>query len=181
MTLKQYRWIKLAFVVILAAVFSQSIVLKNYLIPIGSLIISSLVLMLLRRRVKEVVVDERDYVIGGKSALLAVQIYSWVAVICMIVLYALRDVNPAYEPIGLTLAFSTCFLMFLYGVIFRYYGKFSLTNKKNIYIILVLLLFLVLAVFTLRIFSGEDNWICVNGKWTEHGHPDFPAPSVECK
>ncbi|PIT88217.1 MAG: hypothetical protein COU29_03035 [Candidatus Magasanikbacteria bacterium CG10_big_fil_rev_8_21_14_0_10_36_32] len=181
MTLGQYRWIKLVFIIVIAIIVSQSIIFKNYLIPITSLIVSSLLLIYLRRQVKEVIADERDYAIGGKSAFLALQIYSWVAVIGMLIFYAFRDFNPAYESIGLTLAFSTCFLMFLFGVIFRYYSKFSLTNKKLLYIILISVLFFVVAIFTLRFFSGEDNWIYVNGNWTEHGHSDFPAPSFECE
>lgn len=127
MTLKQLKIVKLILVFLLALVFSQSIILKSYLIPVILLIVSSLVLFYLRSRVKEVIADERDYLTGGRSAFLTIQIYSWLAVVVMLVLYAKKDLNPAYEPIAMTLAFSTCILMLLYAVIFRYrdkiYGK----------------------------------------------------------
>ncbi|MFA5753920.1 MAG: DUF2178 domain-containing protein [Patescibacteria group bacterium] len=181
MTIKQYQAIKLGFVVILAVVFSQSIIFENFLIPIALLIVSSLILLLLRKRVKGVLADERDYLTGGKAALLAIQIYSWIAVMAMFILYAFRDVNPAYEPIGLTLAYSTCVLMLFYAVIFRYYNKVKLGDKKLLFSVFVLALFLALIVFSLRLFSGEDNWICQDGQWIEHGHPDFPAPDKECQ
>ena len=181
MTIKQYQAIRLGFVVLLAIVFSQSIIFENYLIPIAALTVSSLVLIFLKKKVKGVLADERDYLTGGKAALLAIQVYSWIAVVAMFVLYAFRDLNPAYEPIGMTLAYSTCILMLLYGVIFRYYNKIKLGDKKLIFSVLVFILFLFLAVFSLRLFSGEDNWMCQNGQWIEHGHPDFPAPDKECK
>lgn len=181
MTLKQFKIIKMALVVILAVVFSQAIVFKSYLIPTILLIASSLVMFYLRSRVKEVIADERDYLTGGKAALWAMQIYSWVAVIAMLAVYANRDLNPAYEPVALTLAFSTCILLLLYAVIFRYYNKAKLGDKKTIYIVLVIIFFLILAVFSLRVFSGEDSWLCLNGEWVKHGQPDYPAPALECK
>jgi len=181
MTLKQYQRIKLALTFVLAFVFSQAIVLKSFIPPIILLLASLLLLIMLRRRVTEIIADERDYLTGGKSALLAIQIYSWIAVIGMFILYAFRDRNPAYEPIAVTLAFSTCLLMLLYGVIFRYYNKISLTDKKLVYIVFVLILFLVLAIASIRLFSGEDDWICQNGEWVGHGRPDFPAPTVPCE
>jgi uncharacterized membrane protein len=181
MTLKQFKIVKLIAVFFLAVVFSQAIIFKNYLIPIVVLISAYLILFYLRGRVKEVIADERDYLTGGRSALLAMQIYAWVAVIAMFILYANRDLNPAYEPVAMTLAYSTCLLMLFYAVIFRYYNKVKLSDKKLIYTILVIILFLVLAVASLRIFSGEDDWICKNGEWIKHGQPSFAAPSAECK
>jgi uncharacterized membrane protein len=181
MTLKKYQQIKLIIVVAIAIIFSQSIIFQNYLIPIATLVVSSLVLILLRRQVKEVVADERDYALAGKSANLAIQIYSWIAVIAMFVLYNLKDVNPSYEPIAMTLAFSTCALMFIYSLIFKFQNKIKFTQSKRKYIIFAVLLAILLSIFTLRLFSGEDNWICENGQWVKHGHPSFAAPTVPCK
>lgn len=181
MTLKKYQRIKLILTFVLAFVFSQAIVLKSYLLPIVFLIASYLLLLLLRRQVKEIIADERDYATAGKAALLAMQIYSWVAVIGMLIFYACRDINPAYEPIAMVLAFSTCLLMLLYAVIFRYYNKISLSDKKLWYAVFIFIIFFVLAIATLRLFSGEDNWICKNGQWIKHGQPDFPAPTIPCK
>lgn len=145
------------------------------------MIASALVLMLLRRQVKGVIADERDWAVGGKSALLSIQIYAWLATISMFVLYGLRDINPAYEPIAITLAFSTCLLMLVYAVIFKYYNHFKLSNKKTIYLVLAIALFFAVAVVSLRVFSGEDNWICQKGTWHKHGNPSFPAPSIQCR
>ena len=181
MTLKQYQRVRLVFVIVLAIIFSQSIIFKNYLIPIAVMIASALFLMYLRRRVKGVIADERDWALGGKSALLSIQIYAWLATISMFVLYGLRDINPSYEPIAMTLAFSTCILMLVYAVIFRYYSHFKLSDKKIIYLVLVIALFFAVAVVSLRVFSGEDNWVCQQGTWQKHGNPSFPAPNTKCR
>jgi uncharacterized membrane protein len=125
MTLKTYRKIKLVFVFFLAMFFSWAIFLDNFLIPVAVMIASSLVLMLLRRQVKEIIADERDWQLAGKAALIAVQAYSWVAAILMFVLYSLRLQNNLYEPIALTLAFSTCALMLTYAFTFRFLAKYG--------------------------------------------------------
>ena len=123
MTLKKYQTIKLTVVVIIAIIFSQSIVNRNYLIPLATLLISTLVLVYFRGKVNEVIADERDYQLAGKSAGLAIQIYSWIAVIIMFILYSKKESNAYYEPIAMTLAFSTCMLMLTYAFIFKYYNR----------------------------------------------------------
>jgi len=181
MTSKQYKKIKLIITVIIAIIFGQSIVLENYILPIITLIISSLILLILRKKVKDIMIDERDRELGGKSALIAIQIYSWIAVVAMFILYAFRSINPFYEPIGMTLAYSTCILMLIYSLIFRFYNKETFSKNKKKYIIFATSLAIFIAFFSVRFFSGEDNWVCENGQWIKHGHPDFQTPTVECK
>jgi uncharacterized membrane protein len=129
----------------------------------------------------EILADERDYEIGGKSARWAIQIFSIFAVIIMIVLYAKRDINPSYLPIASTLAYSTCFLMLLYSFIFRYFQKIKFMKNKTTLVVLGVAILAVAVVFGLRLFSGEDNWMCKDGEWIKHGQPSFPVPTVPCK
>lgn len=131
MTLKTYNRIRLLIVVITAFIFSQSLVLRNFFIPIVVLGLSSLILFYLRKKVTELIADERDYQIGGKAALLAIQLTSWIGVIVMFVFYALGDKNPIYQPIAMTLAFSICILMLTYSIIFQYYNKRSPKDEKR--------------------------------------------------
>jgi uncharacterized membrane protein len=131
MTLKKYQQIKLAVTIVIAMIFSQAILYQNYLIPLATLVVASLVLIWLRHQVKEVIADERDYALAGKSASWAIQIYSWMAVVTMFVLYAFKNLNPAYEPIAMTLAYSTCLLMFTYSLIFKFQSRAKFTKDKN--------------------------------------------------
>ena len=180
MTLKKYKKIKLVLTVVIAIIFSQSIVYKNFIIPIIVLIVSSLILIALRRRVKEVVTDERDYITAGKSAFLTIQIFSWTSAIVMFILYAFRDLNPIYQSIAMTLAFSTCILMILYSFIFRFYNQVKFSQNKGKLIALVIVFIVFLTIF-IRLFSGEDSWNCKNGQWVKHGQPAVPAPITICK
>jgi len=123
LTLKQYNAIRLTIIIVLAMFISNMIALKNFLIPVILIVISSLLLMYLRKRVKGVLADERDYQIGGKAALLSIQIFSWISVLFMFLFYWLSQTNYYYYFIALTLAFSVCGLMFLYSFIFRFYFK----------------------------------------------------------
>ncbi|MBD3311771.1 MAG: hypothetical protein GF349_04765 [Candidatus Magasanikbacteria bacterium] len=50
---------------------------------------------------------------------------------------------------------------------------------------LVLFIFIGLAlsiifIISLRMLTPEDNWICVEGEWIEHGSPDTPKPLTGC-
>jgi uncharacterized membrane protein len=180
MTLKKYQQIKLVMTVVIAIIFSQSIVFKNFIIPIIVLIISSLSLMILRRQVKEVVADERDRITAGTSALLTIQIFSWCSAIIMFVLYAFRDSNFLYQPIAMTLAFSTCILMTIYSFVFRFYNHVKFSEKKGKIIALVIVFTVFLSIF-IRLFSGKDSWVCRNGQWIKHGIPAVPAPITICK
>lgn len=181
MTLKQYHTARLIVTVLIAMIIGQSFVLKNFLIPLATVTIGPLVLLALRRRVKEVITDERDYATGGKAALLAIQIFSWIGVIVMFALYTARDLNPSYEPMGMMIAFAVCLLMLLYSAIFRFYNHEIYSRKKILYAVLSGLLLAIVLIGGIRAVSGEDNWICQNGAWVKHGNPSFPAPTVECK
>lgn len=181
MTLKKYKTIKIIVTFLLAFIFSQAIILENFLIPIGAMVIATLILLILRRKVKEIVADERDYIIGGKSALLAMQVFSWISVIAMFVLYSFRHLNPFYEVIGSTLAYSTCLLMIIYSLVFHFYNRATFSENKWRYVTIAIVLAIFITFFSIRLFSGEDNWVCKNGQWVKHGNPSFEAPSVECK
>jgi len=121
MTLKQFKIIKIIIVIALAIIVSQSVVNKNYIIFLMAFALSIIVLYFIRQRVKEIIADERDYEIGGKAARTAMQIFSWIAVVIMLVFYSIKDINPIYEAVVLTLSYSVCFLLLSYSLIFKYY------------------------------------------------------------
>ena len=131
MVKKTYNKIKLGVVFVTAFIFSQSLIFRNYFIAIITFVLSSLLLLYLRKKVIEIMADERDYQIGGKSALLAMKLTSWIGLIVMITFYVLSDKNPFYGPIAMTLAFSICVLMLSYSIIFGYYSKHNFKDEKR--------------------------------------------------
>jgi hypothetical protein len=52
--------------------------------------------------------------------------------------------------------------------------------KKNILWALLIISLIILVVLTLRVVGGEDGWICSEGNWVSHGHPNSPQPTTPC-
>lgn len=48
-------------------------------------------------------------------------------------------------------------------------------------VLIIILLGIIFTLFLIRFASGEDNWICRNGQWIEHGHPSATKPTSICK
>lgn len=177
---KVYLWARVSVVIILGIIVAQSVIIENIFGALVAMIIAWILLFYLRSRVKDVLADERDYEIGGSAARWAIQIFSLVAIIFILIFYTQKNINPAYEAIALTLSYSVCFLMVIYTLIFKFYNRLIWLKEKNWLILLGLVILLMVVIVGLRLFSGEDDWICQNGQWVEHGHPDWPAPKIEC-
>lgn len=176
-----YTSLKMGIAAVLAAVVSSAVVSNNYAVIGIAIAIAMGILLYARSRVTDVVHDERDLAMGGKAALLTVQITSWIGAAAALVLFALRETNPFYEVIGSTLAYGVCAMLLLYSTIFRYYEEFVFSRRRALYVAGAALVIAIALVIGLRLFSGEDNWMCENGAWVPHGHPSFPAPTVPCQ
>lgn len=123
MTIKQFKYVRIAVVILLAIGVSQAITFRQYYLAVAGMAVAMAVLTLLRRRVKEVLADERDYEIAGKAARAAMQIFSWIAVLAMFYFLAYQDVNPLYGPISQIIAYSICGLLLLYNALFYFYNR----------------------------------------------------------
>jgi len=183
MTLKQFKILKLAVVIILGAAVGVAVSYHNYIISIVAMALAISLMFFFRGKVKEIIADERDYAVGGRAAGLTIQVYAWLMVLLMFLFLFYYDVNPLPEAMAVvaTLAYSTCVLLLLYTMFFKYYDKVSFLEKKFIYVVVGVLLILLLTIAGLRLLSGEDNWMCQNGQWIKHGQPSAPMPSLECK
>jgi len=52
--------------------------------------------------------------------------------------------------------------------------------RKTIALSILIVAVVVAAIISVRVFSGEDNWICQNGQWVKHGNPSAAAPTSGC-
>lgn len=181
MTIKQFRTIQLFLVMVLAGVVGWATVRQNYVIPIVATALTVMLLFYLQNRVKEIIADERDYEIGGKAARLAISVFAWLMIIVMFALLAFRGQSPDFEMLAVALGYSVCLLMVIYSFFIRYYNKIAFLEKKIAYVVVGVLLILLLAIFGLRLISGEDGWLCQDGHWVKHGQPSSPMPTLECK
>lgn len=146
MTTKKYNIFRMIIVIALAIAFSQALIYQNFFLSIGIMIIGSLIVYSMRKNVKEILADERDYEQGGKAALLAMQIYCWMGVIAMFALKSQAYINPVYDIVANTLAFSICIFMLLYSFIFRLKSKGKFWNGWTVYTFIILVIFIILAV-----------------------------------
>lgn len=159
-SLKTFNKIRLVFVFIIAFLISQSIILENYIFPIFIVIIWSLVLFFLRSKVSEIIADERDYLIAWKSAILSIQIFSWISVISMFLFYYFKWVNPVFEVIAQTLWYLVCVLMLLYSFIFSFLTRQWKFDRKLVFysfFIALLVWFFAFAFFS-KVFMIQVPW-----------------------
>lgn len=55
-------------------------------------------------------------------------------------------------------------------------------NAKTATITIIIIIILATSViFAVRMFSGEDSWICQDGQWMKHGNPSSSAPKSGCE
>lgn len=190
MTLKQYNFIRLGIIILLSASISLSIQTGNYLLPLAGVALAMVVLQLMRRRVNAVLADEFDYSLAGTAARYTLYGFSLAMVVAIFVLMYLGQDNAALRDLSTVFAYLTCGLMLLNSLIFSLLRQRvkngRLDNWKSIkawlpYILIAFLLALVLSAGSLRLFSGEDNWICEDGQWVRHGQPDAPMPERACE
>lgn len=182
MTAKRFKFYRILIAAVLGAIFSASIVADNFVLPIVSVITSVALIYMLKKNVKEVLEDERDYEIGGRAARYAISIYSYLMLVAIFVLFIGRNNNPLFETVASILAYSVCSLMIFYSLIFKYLQSNSpLKKNKTLTIFLAIVIGLIVVIINVRLLSGEDNWVCQKGQWIKHGQPDLPMPSQLCK
>ncbi|MFA5967121.1 MAG: DUF2178 domain-containing protein [Patescibacteria group bacterium] len=181
MTIKQFQVVKIIAAITVGGIVGYSVTVNNYIAPAIIVAAAAVTLFYLRSRVKGILADERDYEIGGHAARWSIQIFSWIATIAMFVLYAERALNPIFEIVAFVLAYSVCTLLILYSVLYKYHDRIRFAKNKTYYIIFGLILLAGFTLVGIRLFSGEDSWICSNGEWVEHGHPSAAMPTTLCQ
>lgn len=181
MTEKKFKFYRIIIAATLAAIFSVSIVARNFAVPIISLVAAIGLIYMLKKNVKEVLEDERDYEIAGKAARYAMGIYSYLVMIIIFVLFFGRSYNQSFETVASILAYSVCSLIIIYSLAFKYLQSDSpLKKNKALLIFLAIIIGLIVIIINIRFFSGEDDWLCQNGTWVKHGQPSAPAPTTPC-
>lgn len=127
MSLKNYKFCRLAIIILLSASISVSITLENYWLPIIFVCTAMAGMYYCKKQLKtpNVLVDERDYQTAGKASRYAVYIFSWLGAIGTFILMALSEKNPVLYILSQYLAFSVCFLMLLNTFLFKYFNKYD--------------------------------------------------------
>lgn len=122
---KKYRFAMATVAALTAAGVSAGVILHNYLIPLFTLAIGVLLVIVLKRHLKEVIMeDERIKQISASSARAAVTIFSNLAALTGLLLLAFFSKgNHVISAVGYTLCFSTCFILMVDLVVYFYLDK----------------------------------------------------------
>jgi uncharacterized membrane protein len=124
MSYKTYRLYKALIVIIIAILVGWAVPAANPYVPIPAAIVGILILLFIRRGVKEVVVDERTYNIANRASRVALQVVTLAAVLvgATLVSYGYGR-YPDVRPVGFTLIYNACGLMVVYFISYVYYGR----------------------------------------------------------
>jgi uncharacterized membrane protein len=124
MDVKSYRRYLALATTILAATVAWSVMAQNMMVAVAGVSASMISLYLLRKRVKEVMIDERVHRISQMASRTTLQIFGWVSAASAFILIAFgRTISTGFEQAGYTLAYATCALLLLYSVFYKYYGS----------------------------------------------------------
>ena len=96
----------------------------NVWIPGPTVIIGSVILYLCKRRIKEVVEDERAQKIGDWASRHTIEIVIIImAVVATTLLAMSSDDSTTLEAVGITLACSISLLLIVYGILHVFYSR----------------------------------------------------------
>ena len=124
MDVKSYRRYLALATTILAAIVAWSVIAQNMMVAVAGVSASMILLYLLRKRVEEVMIDERVHRISQMASRTTLQIFGWVSAASAFILIAFgRTISTGFEQSGYTLAYATCALLLLYSLFYKYYGS----------------------------------------------------------
>jgi uncharacterized membrane protein len=124
MSYNTFRLWKAVIVVIIAISVSASVVAGYAFVPVPVAALGAAVMLLLRRRVREIVVDERTWRIADRAGRLAYQAGAVIMALLAATFLALdRAGNSGLGETGLTLAYTAAGLLVIYYIAYLYYNR----------------------------------------------------------
>ena len=116
---KQYRLYKLLIVMLLAAIVSASVTVGNFVIPLVVFLLAIILMFILKKNVDEHLINN----LAGRASRIVFTVSTIIMALGGMVLIALRENYPQYLIVGYVLSYFACAMMFLYGILFKYYSK----------------------------------------------------------
>ena len=111
-------------IAVLGVIIGESIRSGNALVPVIAMVVAMAFIYLLKKRVDEIIEDERIYKISEKAAYVTFKIFLTLIAILGVVLVALSNSGLYnFEQAGYTLLYSTGAMLLLYMGLYMYYSK----------------------------------------------------------
>ena len=121
MTKKQFTFFRLLVVILLAMTISFLVIEKNYILGMVVIVTGMVVMYGLKKRVKDVLADERDWRLAGQSAMVTLNIYAVIGTFGGFMLLVLSSRHPELEQLAYLVFYSICALLLLNSFIFNFY------------------------------------------------------------
>jgi uncharacterized membrane protein len=124
MSYNTFRIYKLVIVIIIAVSVSSAVATGIPWLPVPVAAVGAAVMLLIRRRVKELVIDERTWRIAERAGRLAFQVGAILMALTAATLLALaRSGNESFEQAGFVLAYTAAGMVAIYYFGYIYYSK----------------------------------------------------------
>jgi uncharacterized membrane protein len=124
MSYKTFRMVQAFIGMAIGSIMGVSVAEGNWIIPIPTIIIAMVVIIVLRRRVKEIVQDERTYAVAYKAARLTLAVTAiGMAVVGAVLLAASRGGSSDLRQVGFALEYATCGLLIINYITYAYYDR----------------------------------------------------------
>ena len=124
MSYEKYPLFRLLAIVVVAAFGVWAWVSDNWVPLIPTVFVIAVILLVLKRKVTDTVVDERTNAIAYRASRLAFLAFVFLAVTTGITLINLADsASDMRFSIGLTLNYTACALMIFYWLAYIYYNR----------------------------------------------------------
>lgn len=120
---KEFRIIVFLIAMILAAVLSFSFSSGNPALAVSAFFAGAATIYLCKTRLDEVVEDERIRQVSQKASWITYQILVLSFAIGGSVLIAMKNDYPMYSELGFFMAYVSCGVILLYGLLYAYYNR----------------------------------------------------------
>ena len=124
MSTQTFNRTRLVLMLCIASIVGISIANGNVILPVIAVSLGVIAVVLTKKRVKEVVEDERAYFVSEKAARKALTVYApIVAFLTPALIIMGQEGTNDLSVIGYTLGFAACFLMGLYMIFYSFYSR----------------------------------------------------------
>ena len=118
-----FKGFKVVVTMVLAACIAASVIGHVWYAPGIVILVAAAVLLIMKRRVRDVTEDERDRKVAGRAALMAMMIYSIASAVVGTTLVAYDGGSAILYAVGSAILYSASAFMVLYSILFQFYVR----------------------------------------------------------
>lgn len=125
MSYKTFKWVRVFMAMFIAATVSIAVTIENSYLAIAAVAVGMVSMLLIKKNVKEVLVDEMVKDIAGRAALMAYSITIPVlALLSLVFMFSnLSQRGSDLYNLGVILSYIALFNMFVYSFFYYYYQR----------------------------------------------------------